>query len=260
MAALRQIDNAPTYTRAHTTLEPFSRCISPPCAQPLISRPYKRYAYVVPAPSVALITDIIDSRLLDDRAAAQSAVLTVFASVADHVHFRQPLWATVGDEFQAVFDDVPSALRATTLAQLILAPEVRCRFGIGEGIVHHIDSHNKGTIQDGSAWWNARKAIEEAHRRQDVGNPYVRSWFAAERNSPETVGLVNAYALVRDQVIHKMGDRERRLTAGILLGKRQIDLAKAEGISQSAVSQSLQRSGGAALIAAYQALPEERTK
>ena len=217
---------------------------------------YKRYAYVVPASSVALIVDIVDSRLLEDRAAAQLDVLAVFEKVAKHVHFREPLWATVGDEFQAVFDDVASALRATTLAHLLFAPQVDCRFGIGEGAVHHVGPHSTGTIQDGDAWWKAREAINEAHRRQDVGGAYVRTWLAPDGDSPDAAGLANAYLLMRDQVIHKMGDRERRLTAGVMLGERQVDLARTEGISQSAVSQSLQRSGGAALVAAYQALPE----
>jgi DNA-binding CsgD family transcriptional regulator len=55
-------------------------------------------------------------------------------------------------------------------------------------------------------------------------------------------------------VVHRMKARERRLAAGLLQGRTQAELASQEGISQSAVSQSLQRSGASALRAGLDAL------
>jgi hypothetical protein len=202
--------------------------------------------------AVALIVDIVRSRELNDRAAAQSAVVEAFRVSDEIVPFRQSLWPTVGDEFQAVFSGVEQALRATTVARLLLPPEVDCRFGLGLGDLRDIASEPGGPIQDGSAWWRAREAIDEAHRREDRSNPYLRSWFISHRPEP----VVNSYLLLRDHTITGMGVRQRRVTAGMLLGRSQSDIAVREGISQSAVSQSLRRSGGAAILAADRLLEE----
>ncbi|SDC65703.1 SatD family (SatD) [Sanguibacter gelidistatuariae] len=168
--------------------------------------------------------------------------------------FRQPLWATVGDEFQAVFDDVAAALRATAIAQLLFSPEVDCRFGLGLGELRTVG--DDATIQDGSAWWFAREAIVEAHSREDKANPYLRTWLASDDSRPDIAAIVNSYLLVRDHTIRRMNPRERCVAAGALLGRRQSELATEERISQSAVSQSLQRSGVATLVAAHQVLDE----
>lgn len=210
------------------------------------------------ANAVALIVDIVGSRTLGDREGAQNEVLQVFSAMHARLPFREPLWATVGDEFQAVFDDVAGALRATAIAQLLFSPELDCRFGLGMGEVRTIGDH--AAIQDGSAWWCAREAIVEAHTREDKSNPYLRTWFASDGGLPELTAIVNSSLLVRDHTIRRMNPRERRLTAGTLLGRRQSDLASEEGISQPAVSQSLQRSGGAALVASHQVLDELSTQ
>jgi DNA-binding CsgD family transcriptional regulator len=59
---------------------------------------------------------------------------------------------------------------------------------------------------------------------------------------------------LRDHLISAMKPRERRVAAASLLGDAQADIAEAEGITQSAVSQSLRRSGGAALLAGHHAM------
>lgn len=214
----------------------------------------KPYAYPVDQTATALIVDIVRSRELTDRRAAQESIEGAFRSAHERTAVVVPLWPTVGDEFQAVYSDVASALRATTLARLLLPEDVDCRFGLGVGDVRDVGSGPTGPIQDGSAWWHAREAVEEAHRRESGPNPYLRGWCVSD--DPATDAVRNAYLLLRDRTITDMRPRERRLTAGVLLGRSQADLGSAEGITQSAVSQSLRRSGGAALLAGYQALAE----
>lgn len=204
--------------------------------------------------ATALIVDIVRSRELTDRRAAQAAIEDAFRRAHEHTPVVVPLWPTVGDEFQAVYADVASALRATTLVRLLLPEDVDCRFGLGTGDVRDVGPGPTGPIQDGSAWWHARAAVEEAHRRESGPNPYVRSWSISE--DPAADAVRNAYLLLRDRTTTDMRPRERRLTAGVLLGRSQAELGSTEGITQSAVSQSLRRSGGAALLAGYQALGE----
>ena len=55
--------------------------------------------------------------------------------------------------------------------------------------------------------------------------------------------------MCRDEIVSGMSRRTRRLTLGLLQGRTQSELAAAEGISQSAVSQNLQRGGSFAIVA-----------
>ena len=203
---------------------------------------------------VAVIVDLVDSRQIEDRRGTQAAILTAFAGITDVDGHTQPLHATVGDEFQGVYPTLSVALEGTLLARLALPAGVDCRFGLGLGEVVDVGEGVVGAIQDGSAWWRAREAIDEAHTREDGRTPSVRSWFRSADTKNAQQSLVNAYLLARDQVVGAMSDRARRLAFGTMIGRSQAELANSEGITQSAVSQSLRRSGGASLIAAVEEL------
>ena len=201
--------------------------------------------------SVAVIVDVSKSRSHADRRALQREIQDAFGRVNEAVEAQQNLEPTIGDEFQAVYDTLGAALRATLLARLYLPDGVDCRFGLGLGEVVSIGTGVAGAVQDGSAWWSAREAIDEARRHEYSKLGFVRTWF---RSGAETAGasseaLVNAYLLGRDHIVGAMNPRARRLLLGHLLGATQDELAKREGITQSAVSQNLSRSGANALMA-----------
>ncbi|MGO4299740.1 SatD family protein [Leifsonia sp. RAF41] len=205
--------------------------------------------------TVALIADIVGSRNLSSRSAAQDEMRAVFARADLRFPPEQPLWATVGDEFQARYPDLASALGATALVRLNLPEGLDCRFGLGMGEATEIEPGPDGnTIQDGSAWWRAREAIVTAHRLQDRGQPSVRTWFVAE--DALLTAAVAALLLQRDHTIARMKARERRLAAGLLEGRTQTELAHEERIAQSAVSQTLHRSGAIALAAGIELFSE----
>lgn len=203
---------------------------------------------------VAAIVDIVRSRELDDREAAQVAIGAAFDSASSAGRMLQPLRATVGDEFQAVFGNIADAVRVSTIVRLALPDGIDCRVGFGRGEMREIADRESTLIQDGPAWWRAREAIDEAHRRESKKSPSLRGWCVSDQADAELDRFVNSYLLLRDNVIGAMRARERRLAAGVMVGSAQADLARAEKITQSAVSQSLQRSGGAALLAAHQVL------
>lgn len=196
---------------------------------------------------VALIADIVGSRELDDRNRAQFEIEQTFARVRGLVALVEPFHPTVGDEFQAIAGDLASALTVTLAVRLALPDGVECRFGLGGGETREIASSRPDAIRDGSAWWRARDAIEAAHRRMDGGRTTVRSWYLDDADTD--VGTVNAYLMMRDHVISRMKRLDRELTLGQLTGRTQLELARAHGITQSAVSQRLERSGGSSLLA-----------
>lgn len=201
--------------------------------------------------AVAVIVDVAKSREHADREALQRDIAEAFRQVNALVEATQPLAPTIGDEFQAAYGELPSALRATLLARLQLPDGVECRFGIGSGALRTVGEGVAGPIQDGTAWWSAREAIDEAREREYSRLPFVRTWYrdGEERAGTASADAVNAYLLTRDHLVSAMKPRERRLLLGQLLGTTQSELAEAEGISQSAVSQNLRRSGALALLA-----------
>jgi hypothetical protein len=199
---------------------------------------------------IAVIVDVSKSRTHPDRSKLQASIERAFAEVNALVQAEQPIEPTVGDEFQGVYRELSTALRATLLARLQLPEGVDCRFGLGRGEVATVGSGVVGSVQDGSAWWTARKAIDEARKHEYSKLSFVRTWYrSADPADADGEMLVNAYLLGRDQLVSAMNPRARRLLRGQLLGHTQAQLAVDEGITQSAVSQNLARSGANAVVA-----------
>jgi hypothetical protein len=204
---------------------------------------------------VAMIGDLVGSRRSASRAAVQQHLVDALAVANESTTPVEALAPTIGDEFQGVYADVGAALRASLVVRLALPADVDCRFGIGVGTLEIVGTSEYGRTQDGPAWWAARDAIVEAKRRESGQNKRLRSWFAvSDSETPETGGgdvdaaLVNAYLLCRDELVSRLDARQRRLVLGVLRGTSQKQLAANEGISPSAVSQSLQRAGAPAII------------
>jgi len=206
---------------------------------------------------IAVIVDLVGSRVQPDRVEAQHQLVSALADVNHTVDALQPLAPTIGDECQGAYPDLPSALRASLLLRLLLPGALDCRFGIGAGTWRSVGSSDYGPMQDGPGWWAARDAIVEAKSRETRRNRTLRSWYVvAEEHLDDapSPALVNALLLCRDEIVTGMGDRSRRLLLGMLRGSTQVELAEAEGISQSAVSQNLRRSGALTLVAADEVL------
>ena len=197
------------------------------------------------AAPVAVIADVMDSRGHPDRAVLQQTVEEVLASASAASEPTQQFAATVGDEFQAVFPDRFAALTATLHIQLALPAHVRLRFGMGEGSTTTVPSSGSQHIQDGPGWWRAREAVESAESQQ-TRHPHVRCWFAGPDDAISSI--VNAYLLARDHILTSMSVSARTYAYGAARGLPQSQIAQASGVTQSAVSQSLRRSGGSVLL------------
>lgn len=206
--------------------------------------------------TVAVIADIVGSRLLADRAGGQRAVeQAVVRADADLPGAERMLTPTVGDELQGVYPDLSTALAAVLLVRLALPDGVDCRFGIGVGTIGTIASDTVGTIAEGPGWWAAREAIDAVHALQGRTVPGARTWVAASADETDAVHgavrLANTGLLARDHLVTAMSERARRLTYGRCIGVTQRELAASEGITQSAVSQLLATSGATAIVEGF---------
>lgn len=195
---------------------------------------------VSPSQTVALIGDLVASRQATSRAVAQERLIDALAAAAELVPSEQRPAPTIGDEFQSTHATVHDALLTALVVRLALPEEMDARVGIGVGAFEVVGRSEYGLTQDGPAWWNARDAIGEVEQRV-ARQSGLRTWV-------HEGGTVNAYLMARDQVVSGFDGRQRRLTLGLLQGRTQRELAAAEGISASAVSQSLRRSGALAVV------------
>jgi hypothetical protein len=172
---------------------------------------------------------------------------------------EQPLEPTVGDEAQARYATVEQALRSSLLLRLELPEQLDARTGIGVGPVQHLGHGAVGLLQDGPGWWAARDAINEAKARETGRDRTLRTWYVVADGVPRAPehpdpAHVDAFLLLRDEIVSGMLPRSRRLLRGVLDGRTQADLADEEGISASAVSQNLRRSGAYAVLHAHDLL------
>jgi hypothetical protein len=209
---------------------------------------------------VAMIVDLVGSRRHADRAWVHRSLVAALDATNRLVSFDQPMAPTLGDESQGRFMALDDALRASLLLRLLLPEGMDCRAGIGIGTVENLGVGAYGPIQDGPAWWAARDAIVEAKAREVGRTPTLRTWYEITDRPEFPVGdypspaLVNAFLLTRDEVVSQMSQRSRRLLLGLMQGRSQSEMASAEGITQSAVSQSLRRSGAAAVVSSHDEL------
>jgi len=206
-----------------------------------------------------LIGDVVESRRSPSRVELQEHLKNALATVNGRFGTRQPLEATIGDEFQGCFLSAPEAIEATLLVRLQLLGEgIDTRYGLGFGAVM-VFTRRVPVTQDGPGWWAARDAIDAC--RDYAGQPstqYLRTYFVGGEDwPPERRGeeaTINSFLLCRDAMVDRMKQQTRNRLYGLLLGRSQAEIAAAEGTTQGAVSQSLSRSNAFAVLASQRLL------
>lgn len=191
-----------------------------------------------------LIGDLIGSRRVASRAAVQDALAAALADTARLVPPIDRLEATVGDEFQGVFGTLGDATLAALVVRLHLGGTVDTRCGIGLGEREVFRDDRTPMLQDGPAWWSARAAIDALGA---PANRLRRTWFDPGDAAPDApaAGLVNAYLATRDALVDRMNPRARTVLLMAIAGRTQREIALAEDVSASAISQVMARGVGA---------------
>jgi hypothetical protein len=187
----------------------------------------------------AMIGDLVGSRRSGSRRDVQAALQDALDATTAAVPPVDRLEATVGDEFQGVYDHLASATLATLLVRLHLPLPLDARCGIGVGEREVYDADRTPMLQDGPAWWSARAAIEALDQPGSRGR---RTWFdGGDSEDPAGVAVVNAFLMTRDALVDRLNDRSRRMLLRSIDGASQREIATSEEISESAVSQAFAR-------------------
>lgn len=203
-----------------------------------------------------VIGDLIGSRASSDRSVLHTHLDRVLEEVNASTSPVRPLWITAGDEFQGTFPDVGSAIQASLLIRVRLAPGQDVRHGIGWGATTVLDARTG--VEDGPGWWAARSAIEAvAKAERSAGSRSLRTAYrvAEGENGPDP-RLVNAALVLRDERVTGLSARSMSVLRGLLSGETQRALAETIGISPSAVSQRVRADGLAALVLAHELMGE----
>lgn len=210
----------------------------------------------VPVRPVVLIGDLVASRESPDRRRLHRAVEAALAHANARVASLEPLEVTVGDEFQGVYPHLGAALEAALRVRVALRAESETRFGIGRGDTTTLDEARG--IKDGPGWWAARQAIDEVERQAQRGAmEHVHTAYRlaeGEEDPHGTATAVEAALQCQDHLVGSLSERSARLLGGLVDGMTQRELAAAEGISPSAVSQRVRADGLAVIIRCHELL------
>ena len=199
---------------------------------------------------VAVLVDVVASRE-GDRGASHAALLDAIDQVNSRTSPLDPLRVTVGDEMQGIYPTLGDALQATFELRNLLFGAVDLRFGLGGGDVEGVDAARG--IQDGSAWWRAREATD--HVRELAAQPGHASARTCVRDGrASATPAVDEVVRLVDAHLASLRDGSRRSLIGLLAGRDNAEVARAEGISPSANSQRVNSGALRPLADAIEAL------
>jgi len=123
-------------------------------------------------PCIAVIGDVVHSRQIRDRNAAQAELVSLLDSINDRFHttLLAPFRISSGDEIQALFaagHALPDLVweSFTDFAHPI-------RYGIGRGELN-TELGPDPRLTDGPAWWNARSAIRLSVATKRTGGVFI---------------------------------------------------------------------------------------
>ena len=192
-----------------------------------------------------LIGDMIRSRDARDRGELQQRMTEVLDHV-DSVVGGDPVF-TIGDEFQATFPTVESAIEASVQLHLRSIGLTRLRIGIGWGELLIDDPGRSPFGQDGPCWWRAREAIEFVDRSTRRRGPEVRTAFRSESTMDPAL---NSYLMLRDTLLAGFDEVDSRIAIGLIEGLSQTEIASRVGINKSSINRRAHRHGILALVEA----------
>jgi hypothetical protein len=190
--------------------------------------------------AVVVVGDVVDSRSFPD----QRGLLDGLARVIERLDALDAA-VTVGDEFQARYADLPSAIGSLARLRLELLDDpfvdrpVEVRLGIGVGTVDAPPGAGVGAAgQSGPGWWAARQALDAITSPRRAW-PVVRWWVEGE----QAPTAIQALLVALDTLLAGFDEADVSLARGLLHGDTASRLADRIGLSRQSVSARLHDHG-----------------
>lgn len=190
--------------------------------------------------AVYVIGDVVESR---GHADAVRVLAGVGAAVRDLPGARSAA-ATVGDEFQAVYDSFATAVHDLAGLRLRLAVDppadrpVRLRLGLGQVAGRPSGTDAGAPGQSDPGWWYARSALEHLAGSRRAW-PTLRWWLDGEGD----LAAGRAVLVALDSLAQRFDGMDMSLARGLLGGATARRLADDHGITPQSVGQRLHEHG-----------------
>ena len=195
---------------------------------------------------VAVIGDIKDSRLLENRKEVQTHMQTILEQVNEKYeeYIASRFLITLGDEFQGLLYTGENVLHIISEIRMQLYP-VHLRFGIGFGQITTDIRAEMALGADGPGYYRAREAIERLKEREKKNRPVPAElcFKMGEQNRRTEIMLNTIFNLI--YVIEKnWTKRQREIIWDMLLYEDgQQNTARRLNISQPTVQKALAAGG-----------------
>lgn len=189
---------------------------------------------------IAVIGDIVQSRRIKDRLAAQDDLgyLLGYLNTALAPHLLAPFRISRGDEIQAIFGCAVVIPDLMWHALTHFAHPIRFGFGLGELSTRLGDDPR---LTDGPAWWNARAAVQSSVQTKRTGGVLVGF------GDPDDLALT-AFATLLHHMRGRLTERQLAVVSLLRSGLDMVSVAQRLRITKQAVS----RIAGAAGWRPYQ--------
>lgn len=206
---------------------------------------------------VCVVGDVVASRGVADQQRLLAGVATAVGALTD----ARSAAPTTGDEFQAVYDDLPTAVRSLAALRLQLLDDppvdrpVALRLGLGTGEVVGPDPIEAGAPgQSGPGWWHAREALDHVASPRR-GWPEVGWWVLGDDDGH--LPAVRAVMVALDTIAARFDALDVSLARGILDGATARSLADVHGITPQSVGERLHDHGVYGWVRTLQTLTEQ---
>lgn len=177
---------------------------------------------------IAVIGDVVNSRRMEQRAAAQERLQDLLSFLNDCFRgsILAPFSLSRGDEIQALL------LRAAIVPDLVWEvafrfPQAPIRFGFGLGQLSTPPSHIPMET-DGPAWWAARNAVKTAAATRRNGG-VLQGFGEADK-------VLTAFGTLLGHMRGRLTARQRAVLEQLRSGEEMVQVADRLKISKQAVS------------------------
>lgn len=190
---------------------------------------------------VCTVGDVVASRQVGD----QRRLLDGLAAAVAGLEGARSAAATTGDEFQAVHDDLPTAIWSLAGLRLALLDDppadrpIEVRLGLGVGEVIGPDPVDAGAPgQSGPGWWHARAALEHVTASRRAW-PTVRWWVEGEAD----LAAVRASLVALDTIAAGFDATDVSLARGLMQARTAREMASRLEITPQSVGERLHGHG-----------------
>lgn len=191
---------------------------------------------------IAIIGDIHDSRLLENREDSQFRLLECLEDINKKfkTHIASNFSVSMGDSFQGLLESNSDFMEIITTIEMTMYP-IEFRFGIGIGEIMTEINPKNSQVNDGPAYHYARKALELIEKTEQQNATRKTSILLLDDNDESaTVRLINAIFALNTAIRSKWSNRQHEIIKAYLENEEnQYTTAEAIGIGQSSVSKTL---------------------